>query len=351
MFFFSLTQIGDFWYNKRNESAFGKELFMEKHDGELGKGKGSLWLLLATLLLTVGIYLAYPARGLAATLPLLFLFAIAAVFLWQKPLWLSLLGGGVSLFYGLFTDLTDPFLFAVFSSVTILLAGGSVKGFCKGTKEKKKPFLLLAILCTLLGLVLPLFYTGSPMAYKMEEKEVNAYLAETYPDQEFHRITLYRNAREKGYEVRVTYPYESAELESSLFFGTQVKDGFLEDFSLRLQEKRKAELIPLLKEADFSPVVDASGIAEQNVFHGSYGEVGEEMKPLFHFSLTFREELPARRDFAQACGKVHRLLKENGFDYKEMTFYALDAGNVVYACTLTPETQEENILSMVHYPY
>ncbi len=327
---------------------------MKKNYAELGKGKGSLGMLLATLFLTIGIYLAYPARGMTATLPFLFPFALAAAFLWQKPLWLSLLGGGVSLFYGLFTDLVDPFFFAVFSLATILLAWGGVKGFLKVTKEKKKPFLVLAILCTLLGLVLPLSYTGSPVAYKKVEKEVKAYLAETYPDQEFHRITLYRNAREKGYEVRVTYPYESAELESSLFFGSKVKDGFLEDFSLWLQEKRKAELIPLLKEAEYSPVVDASGLAEkaeQSVFHGSYGEVGEEMKSLFYFSLTFREELPERRDFAQACGTVHRILKENGFDYGEMTFYALDAGNVVYECTLTPETQEENILSLVHYPY
>ena len=330
---------------------YGKELFMEKYDGELGKGKSSLWMLLATLLLTVGIYLAYPARGMAATLPLLFPFALTAVFLWQKPLWLSLLGGAVALFYGLFTDLADPFFFAIFSVATILLAWGSVKGLFRVIKEKKRLFLLLAVLCTLLGLSLPLFYTGSPLAYKQAEKEVKAYLATTYPDQEFHCITLYRNARKKGYEVRVIYPYESAELESSLFFGAQVKDGFLEDFSLRLQEKRKAELIPLLKEADFSPVVDACGIAEKSVFYGSYGEVGEEMKPLFHFSLTFREELPARRDFAQACGKVHSLLKENGFAYREMTFYALDAGNVVYACTLTPQTQEEDILSLVHYPY
>lgn len=308
--------------------------------------------LLSTLLLTLGVYFAYPIHGLAATLPLCFVFFVFA-YLVSDLLWVHLLtAGGIAFFYGLTTIFYDPFTFALFAVLSALAAAFAVKGAKKVFKEKKLLGLVSVLLSVALGILSPFVFSGTPMAYLEAKQDTAKYLAETYPEQSFEEVTLYYNLREKSYEAQVEYLFEGNDLTSTITFSEPVRDGFLDDFVSWMQEKRKSVLIDVLKNGTEDVVINSAGLSEKTpdgVFHGSYGSIGTEMEPLFHFSATFRDEKPERREFADACRSVMATMKESGFDYGSVTFYALDAGNVIYECTVNPETDPELILSLVKY--
>lgn len=309
-------------------------------------------ILISTVLLTVGVYLAYPIHGIVATLPFCFLASAFAYWISDR-LWVHLgTVGAIAFFYGMTTGFYDPFTFALFSVLSALLASfcvGAVRSLLKG----KKLLPVLALILVVLGaFALPFVFSGTPTALLSAQKDTKDYLSSTYPDQKFEDVTVYYNLREGCYAAEVEYLFEGNDLTSSILFSEKVRDGFLDDFVSWMQEKRKSYLIDVVKKSEEDVLIHSAGLAEKTpdgVFHGYYGKVGTEMEPLFHFDATFREEKPERRDFAEACRNVMATIKENDFDYGSITFYALDAGNVVYECTVTPETDPELVLSLVKY--
>jgi len=308
--------------------------------------------LVATLLLTVGVYFAYPVHGLVATLPLCFVFALLAYFVSDRLSVHLVTTALIAFFYSLTTDFYDPFSFTLFCTLSAL-AGAFAARWIRAFSKGKKILLSFGIVGMIaVGILCPLLFSGTPAALLSAEKDADAYLSSTYPEQKFETVTVYYNFREQCYAAEVEYLFEGNVLSSPILFSEKVQDGFLVDFVSWMQEKRKSVLIDVLKKSEEDPVVDSSGLAERTpdgVYTGSYGSLGTQMEPLFHFSATFREEKPDRRGFAEACKNVMATLKENGFDYGSFTFYALDAGNVVYECTVTPETDPELVLSLVKY--
>lgn len=308
--------------------------------------------LLSTLLLTVGVYLAYPVHGIVATLPFCFLASILAYLVFNGLGILLATVGAIAFFYGLTTDFYDPFSFALFSVLSTLFAAFAVRGVCSFLKKKKFLPILSVVAFTAGAILIPFVFSGTPSAFLSAEKEAKAYFSTTYPDQKFEEITVYYNLRESCYLAEVEYLYEGNDLTSSVLFSEELRDGFLDDFVSWMQEKRKSHLIDVVKKSEEDVLIHSAGLAEKTpdgIFHGYYGKVGAEMEPLFHFSATFREEKPERRDFADACRSVMATIEENDFVYGSITFYALDAGNVVYECTVTPETDPETVLSLVKY--
>ena len=309
-------------------------------------------LLISTLLLTLGVYLAYPIRGIVATLPFCFVAAFLAYLVSDHLLVHLITTAAIAFFYGLTTDFYDPFSFAFWSALSALLATFAARSL-RAVLKGKKIFPILSLIVLILGGVFVTFvFSGTPAAFLTAEKDAEAYCAATYPDQKFEEITVYYNFRQSCYAAEVEYLYEGNDLTSSILFTEKVKDGFLDDFVSWMQEKRKSHLIDVVKKSEEDVLINSAGLAEKTpdgVFHGYYGLVGTEMEPLFHFSATFREEKPERRAFADACRNVMKTINENEFDYGSITFYALDAGNVVYECTVTPETDPELVLSLVKY--
>ncbi len=305
--------------------------------------------LLATLFLTVGIYLAYPVHGILATFPVCFVFSVLA-FLLNDCLGMHLTSAaGIAFFYSLMTDFYDPFIFTLFCAASAFLAALTVRSI-RALSKGKKIFLFLSLVVA--GSVLTVLLSGTPSSFLSAEKDAREYLNKTYPDQKFEAVTVYYNARKKCYAAEVEYLYEGNILSSSVLFSKNVEDGFLDDFVSWMQEKRKSVFIDVVKKSGEDVLINSAGLTEKTfdgIFRGSYGIFGTEMEPLFHFSATFREEKPERVDFADACRNVMDTMKEQGFDYGSVTFYALDAGNVVYECTVTPETDSELVLSLIKY--
>ena len=66
-----------------------------------------------------------------------------------------------------------------------------------------------------------------------------------------------------------------------------------------------------------------------------------------HFTVTFRNETPARRDFADACSEALSALQESDVRFGKITFLGLDAGNTVYRCEVTFDTDPAETLSFV----
>ena len=308
--------------------------------------------LFATFILTIGVYLAYPFHGIVATLPLCFLCS-AVAFLVSDHLAVHLAStAAIAFFYGLTTDFYDPFSFALFCTGASLCSAIAIRCLRALPKGKKALKVLGAVTVTGIAVALPMIFGGTPTAFLAVREDTGAYLSKTYPQQEFERVTVYYNLRERCYAAEVEYLFEGNDLTSSILFSEKIKDGFQDDFVSWMQEKRKSLLIDVVKKSAEDVVIDSAGLEtkpEDGVFYGSYGVFGTQMEPLFHFSATFREEKPERREFAEACKAVMATVKENGFDYGSITFYALDAGNVVYECTVTPETDPELVLSLVKY--
>ncbi len=308
--------------------------------------------LLSTLVLTLGVYFAYPIRGIVATFPLCFFFSILGYLVFDSLKAHCATSAAIAFFYSLMTDFYDPFSFTVFVVASALFAAFTVR-FFKAFPQGKKIVLSLGICAMLfLGVFGTTVICGTPMGFLKAKKEVSEYLSRTYPNQSFENVTVYYNLRERSYEAQVEYLFEGNDLVSTITFSKEIRDGFLEDFVSWMQEKRKSVFIDVLKNGTEDVVVNSSGLAEKTpdgVFRGSYGSIDSEMEPLFHFSVTFREEKPERRDFADACRLVMATINEHHFDYGSVTFYALDAGNVVYECTVTPETDPELVLSLVKY--
>ena len=96
--------------------------------------------LLSTLLLTVGVYLAYPVHGIVATLPFCFLASILAYLVFDGLGILLATVGTIAFFYGLTTDFYDPFSFALFSVLSTLFAAFAVRGVRSFLKKKKLSF-------------------------------------------------------------------------------------------------------------------------------------------------------------------------------------------------------------------
>lgn len=316
----------------------------------LPEGK-TVRFLISTLLLTVGVYLAYPVHGIVATFPLCFFTAILAYLVFDRIGILVATAASIAFFYSLTTDFYDPFSFAIFTALSTLLAVFAVRGIRLFPKKKAVSVLSVAAL-TAGAVLIPFLFCGTPSAFLSAQKDAKEYFAKTYPEQKFEEITVYYNLRERCYLAEVEYLYEGNDLTSSVLFSEKIRDGFLDDFVSWMQEKRKSHLIDVVKKSEEDVLINSAGLAEKTpdgIFHGFYGKVGTEMEPLFHFSATFREEKPERREFADACKAVMATIAENDFVYGSITFYALDAGNVVYECTVTPETDPETVLSLVTY--
>lgn len=309
-----------------------------------------LCYLLATLCSTVGIYFAYPLCGFVSTLPLGFLFFYLSFKLFRNLTVHLVTLGAIAYFYGLMTDFYNAFFFAGFAVLVGLLSAFAVKTVNKLPKDKTRPRIVRFLIFFAVGTVLTFIFSGTPTGYLSAKKDTAGYLSKNYPDQKFEEVRVYYNLQKTCYAAEVSYLYKGNDLTSTIFFRQEVDDGFLKDYSLWLQEKRKSAMIEVLE--DLNVKVESQGLSEKTrdgVFHGSYGVVSSEMEPLFHFTVEFREEKPKREDFAEALRTAMTVLKENKFDFGSITFYAVDAGNLVYECTVTPETELEVVLSLVKY--
>lgn len=309
-------------------------------------------LLLSTLLITVGVYFAFPERETLATLPLMYLFALGA-FLF-KPSFVFQTGAtfAVALFYGKMGNLSFFLLYAAFCAVSALAAALTVWSV-RRLMRKKYVYLAVALPLVALGILLPVLFAGTPASRGEAEEKVADYLKTKYPDQEFQELLVYFDPEERGYTVTAFYDFKGNLMDSPLFLRDgEVRDGFLDAFCGWMQEERKSVLISVLKKSGESFYTDAEPITtdtEDMVFRGSYGSIREETYPLMNFTVTFREEKPDRETFSEACREAVILLREAGFSYGTVTFRGLDAGRVALVCRVTPQTLPEDVSGLCRY--
>lgn len=309
-------------------------------------------LLVATFLLTLGVYFAFPEMETVATFPFPFIFSLFAYLSFSSLPFSVGAGFAIALFYGKMAGLSVFLPFAYYCGVSALCAVLFVIGL-KKILEKKYAFLVLGVPVLVLGLVSPLWIVGTAPARSKAEASVKAYLEEKYPDQAFSDLVVYYDCEREGYSATAYYEYNGNILDSALFFEDgEIEDGFLDDFSAWMQEKRKAELIAILKEGASEIRVDSDELAEdpeEMIFRGSFGSVQAEMYPFMRFVVTFREEKPDRESFSAACREAVELLQEENFSYGDIRFEGLDAGRVALRCKVTPETTLEEIPSLIRY--
>ena len=307
-------------------------------------------ILIATVFVTLGVYFSFPEKGLVATLPVMFFFSFVA-WLALPEIWFSLAGGGVALFYGVTASLVDPALFAFISLIGALcgiLCARFLYRFFGGSRWKNAALFLL---CLAFGASLPLFYTGSPAAFERERERALTYLETTYPEQEFTDMVFRYDRQEKAYRATVSYPNGENTLKSDLVFKDPVEDGYLADYGEYVLIRHKAAVIEAFLDKDLSVITDEGSllIGPGEPVPGRYGELDESILPLTHFCVTFREEKPDRMDFADSIAEALNALSEKDVTFGKITFYALDAGNVVYRCDVLPDTPTDRILSLITY--
>ncbi len=320
--------------------------FLEQH---LPQKKNTL-LVVATLLITFGVYFSFPYRGIAATFPLMFLFSFLGAKVYPNFLFCSFASFGIGIFYGMMAALPDPFTFGFVTLIVSFCGAFCGKNLISSLGKKQWGKTFLCLFFTVLGIATPLFSAGLPTQFVAERQRAAEYLEKTYPDQTFDRMTFFYDLREKGYRANVEYRNGEGVLESELFFGRdEIRDGYFTDYATALLIKRKSELVRVFQKNEMNVITQEVEIlpTKDGVVPGAYGQIPEEMIALTHFSVTFREEKPERTEFAQACKEVVAALKEEKVTFGALTFYGLDAGNTVHRCQVTWDTDPESILSLV----
>jgi len=295
----------------------------------------NLRILCSACVITAGVYLSFPEKGLLATLPLAVPFYLGAYFLFPNVPFCFLISFAMAWIYGTMGLLPHPVLFAAVCALSSFLAAVCGKGICTFRNGKKGIWIPVAVLCLAASCALPFFYLGTPFAHSDAKNKIEDYLQTHYPDQSFSQVSVHYLLLEKGYRALVSYDYQGNTLSSELFFGDEVQDGFLKDFTDRMMEKRKNIMIEIFRKNGFSVITEVTGLYgydSEQVLQGSYGTVDENIIPKMHFSVTFRQEKPDRKEFAEACSGVIQALWGERLDYGMITFYALDAGNVVSRC-------------------
>jgi hypothetical protein len=159
----------------------------------------SFRLCLATLCLTLGVYLSFPEMGFVATLPLLPLISLLIYFFFSKVWLISLISAAISLFYGVTANLPDPASFGAVCFVSSLLGALTGKLICLGIKKKR--YLLLAIPVLAMSVVLTFFYAGTPTSYLAAHKEARDFLSQRYPEQEFSQIRFHWDVRARHHRA------------------------------------------------------------------------------------------------------------------------------------------------------
>ena len=312
-------------------------------------GNRSVRLCFATLFLTVGVYVAFPEMGFLATLPLLPLISFFVFFFFSKVWLIALLSTAIAMFYGVTANLPDPATFSVVCFLSSLLGALAGKGIL--LSKGKWWILLIALPVLVLSSIPTFFYAGTPTSYLTARQKAETFLANRYPQQEFSQIRFHYDLRARHHRALLYYDYEGNTLTSEVYFEEDgVKDGFFHDYTEWMMEKRKSQFIGLFQKKGYSVVTEVQTLSEPEegaVYSGYYGSAGEEWLKTMRFSITFREEKPDRREFADACSQVLSDLQENKLVFDSVTFYALDAGKVCYRCCLSYESDPQSALSEV----
>ena len=312
---------------------------------------GGKWMLfLATILLTVGVYLFFPERGMLGTFPLLFLFSAAAYCIYPKFWQCVSICALASFLYGGMGKTPQLALFVLCSSLQTVFAAAFIKLGKKWLCEKKVKQGICCGLFLFAAILLPLFHSGTPFAYQKAYSRAETYLKETYPRQEFKDLILFYDPVEKCYRADVSYQNGEGVLHSQLMFTSdQVQDGFRQDYAIWMMDMYKAELIAQINSQSPHPVVlDSLGFTEEgqkfSSYSGSFGSLSEEMIPFMHYSATFRKEHSTRKSFIEDVKEMLAFLKEKEVLFGEITFYGQVQDTKVYACRVTPTTDAEEIL-------
>jgi len=307
-------------------------------------------LFFSTFLYTLGIYLSFPEKGLIATIPLAFLWMAAGFALFPKGKICFVSVGLISFFYGIFANLRDPFLFALFSLISAVGGVLLVKGIRLLLRKKTALGAVLSLAALVAGVASTLVYQGTPTAHWEARDRFREYLSSTYPDQTFTDLTVHYDLRGGGYRGIVYYPNENNTLSSDLFLDENgVQDGFLQDFARWMLDIRKSDLIVLFNSsAPHAVVFDSEGFTEEgkslSVYQGAFGDLREEMIPMMHYSATFRKECVSNKSFIEAVKESLLFLQKENVVFGEITFYGEDNGERIYSCTVTPETDPEEIV-------
>ncbi|MBR2634651.1 MAG: hypothetical protein IKD31_03625 [Clostridia bacterium] len=293
--------------------------------------------------------------GQLATYPVLFVSALIAYFVFPR-LWVgAALGGVIAYLYGVMAGLPDVRSFFAVSLIGSLLGSLTAHFLLSAIRRKKLWRGAVAVLALLCGILLPILYLGTPWQYAQKRQEARDYLAKTHPDQSFEEMRFHYDYRKREYRALLLYDYDGNRLSSECFFGEDgIRDGYLDDSVEWMLISRKTVFVELFREKEFSVVVDEVGLSEYEkdaVYHGTYGTMNEDLISKMHFSVTFRREKPERRFFAEACAEVLTALRENEIDFGRITFYALDAGDIVYRCIASSDTPTEELLSLVTENY
>lgn len=312
-------------------------------------GAKLLRIILATLFLTVGVYLSFPLRGILAIFPVMFLFSALSYWIYPSLPFCLGAGSGIAFFYALMASFPGLFLFSLVSLILCVLGAFFARGLLKIRTAKKIVLIPVLILLLVLGFLIPFLYLSTPRAYLAAKERMEIYLSRQYPDQVFLESSLYYDLLKQGYRGEVSYSLEKNVLSSTLFFSEEVEDSFRGDFGNHLLIRHKSDLIEALSACGENLITEEAGIAGEEPFAGSYEEPAEEMLSRTQFSITFRKEKTKKEDFAASVSACVSLLKEKKFVFDTITFYGQDSGEVHLFCTVTSETDPEEVLSLVRY--
>ena len=218
--------------------------------------KTYLRVLLATLILTLGVYFAFPPFGITACFPIPF-FCGALSFLVFDRIAFAAVAGPIAFFYGMMMGYPSPLLFAA----ALLGAGlcGAVFGkavFFLREKKGGSRALWGLIPALVIGLCIPLLFAGDPFRYASQRARVEEYLESIYPEQHFDKVQLFYDPTLTAYRASVHYSSGEGELESELIFAEDVLDGYYEDYAEFVLLKSKTDLIEAFRASDVSCIVE-----------------------------------------------------------------------------------------------
>ena len=176
--------------------------------------------------------------------------------------------------------------------------------------------LILAAAMGIAGILLEIF--GSPWGASGAQKAAQAYVEQTYPEQEFQVDKAAYSLSVHGYEARV----EHAQKED-VFFTVTVKDGQIVSDSYQADVREKGNTVRRLEEADLSVSVRAAVHLERTSLEQVQLGMAFSLEDTLQYSLMLEgstADMPTLDQASQLLGEVYRQMEAAGYEF---SFYGV----------------------------
>ncbi|MPM77656.1 hypothetical protein SDC9_124664 [bioreactor metagenome] len=259
-----------------------------------------------------------------------------------------------------YADLKYAAVYTVSCVAFYLLTAFCAKLLKKAISGKSKSGWLSLLNCALLSVLLiaaHFFMLGTPWENISAADSVRQYAEEKYTNQKFTSYRAGYDVRSGLYNVNVYYDFKGTTISSPIAVReNSFDDGYFLDTAFSVSSYRSSELISFLKTkfVDDQFTVTCAPFLKSSRDYQYFTALPDDSENKLYlsdmaFNLTFDFELPTASEFYDACRKYYDYLKENNYEFGQITFFGGDKGTMYYYIVATPEAFPDDSSAVIPF--